>query len=157
MFDTCSFVTCDCEQMQLMRQGERVQLRFESGEQFSAPLLGWLAREGIGYATMTGLGAARGATVSYYVADTKEYEQHVFDEQMEVVSLIGNVALREGQPFIHAHVALGRRDLSLIGGHLNDLSIYPTLEVWLRPEAEPVRRAFDESCRLWVMQLPDNA
>jgi uncharacterized protein len=143
--------------MQLMRHGERVQLRFESGEQFSAPLLAWLAREGIGYATLTGLGAVRGATISYYVAATKQYETYEIAEQMEVVSLIGNVALREGKPFIHAHVALGKRDLSMIGGHLNDLAIYPTLEVWLRPEPEPVQRAFDESCGLWVMQLPNQA
>ena len=143
--------------MQYVRQGERVQIRFESGEQFAAPLLAWLGSEGIGYATLTGLGAVRGATLSYYVADTKQYETHDIDEQMEVVSLIGNVAVREGHPFIHAHVALGKRDLTLIGGHLNDLAIYPTLEVWLRPERERVHRAFDEACGLWVMQLPNRA
>lgn len=143
--------------MQYVRFGGRVQLRFESGEQFAAPLLAWLGSEGIGYATLTGLGAVRGATISYYVADTKEYETYEIVEQMEVVSLIGNVALREDKPFIHAHVALGKRDLSVIGGHLNDLAIYPTLEVWLRPEREPVHRAFDESCGLWVMQLPNRA
>ncbi len=82
---------------------------------------------------MTGLGAVSAATVSYLNMDTKSYEQHQLDEQMEVVSLVGNVTLREGRPFIHAHVGLGRRDLSMVGGHLNDLVIYPTFEVSLRP------------------------
>jgi len=143
--------------VQYLRQGERVQLRFLSGAPFVAPLLEWLGREGIGYATLTGLGAVSSATVSYWNAETKQYEQHQLEEQMEVVSLLGNVTMREGVPFIHAHVGLGRRDLSVIGGHVNELSVHPTLEVWLRPEAEAVHRALDESCGLYVMQLPNQA
>lgn len=143
--------------MQFLRQGERVQLRFLSGESFPAPLLNWLGHEGIGYATMTGLGAVKGATVSYWNSTTQQYEQHELDDQMEVVSLVGNVTLREGKPFVHAHVSLGRRDLSVVGGHLNELLVHPILEVWLRPEQTPVERALDESCGLFVMQLPNEA
>ncbi len=143
--------------MQYLRQGERVQLRFMDGEPFVATLLKWLAAEHIGYATMTGLGAVNGAAISYLNMDTKQYEAHQLKEQMEVVSLVGNVTLREGQPFVHAHVGLGRRDLSLIGGHLNELSVHPTLEVWLMPETTAVHRAFDESCGMFVMQLPNEA
>jgi uncharacterized protein len=143
--------------MQYVKLGERVQLRFERGEEFSAPLLAWLANEGIGYATLTGLGAVSGATISFLDADAKRYEPHELAEQMEVVSLIGNVTLRDGQPFVHAHVSLGRRDLSTVGGHLNDLSVNPTLEVWLMPEAGAVQRTFDEACGLYVMQLPYRA
>jgi uncharacterized protein len=141
--------------MQFLRQGDRVQLRFLSGEQFVAPLLEWLSREGIGYAALSGLGAVSGATVSYWNAQTKQYEQHQLTQQMEVVSLLGNVTIRDGKPFIHAHVGLGRSDLSVVGGHVNELFVHPTLEVWLRPEAEVVQRALDESCGLYVMQLPD--
>jgi uncharacterized protein len=143
--------------VQYIRQGERVQFRFESGEPFVEPVLAWLTREGIGYAAMTGLGAVSGATISYWNASTRQYEQHALTEQMEVVSLIGNVTLREGKPFVHAHVALGKRDLSVIGGHMNELLVHPTLEVWLRPEATPVTRVLDEACGLFVMQLPEHA
>lgn len=141
--------------MQYVRQGERIQLRFLSGETFPGPLLDFLSDERIGYAALTGLGAVRAATVSYWNAETQEYEQHQLDEQMEVVSLIGNVTLRDEAPFIHAHASLGRRDLSLIGGHVNALVVHPTLEVWLRPDGTAVRRELDESCGLYVMQLPD--
>src|SRR3954470_24740674 len=98
--------------MQFIRQGERVQLRFMSGETFPGPLLDWLARERIGYAALTGLGAVSGVTISYWNGETKKYETHELTEQMEVTSLIGNVALRDEEPFIHAHVNLGRHDLS---------------------------------------------
>jgi hypothetical protein len=106
---------------------------------------------------LTGLGAVRGATVSYWNAETQQYEQHQLTEQMEVVSLVGNVTIREAKPFIHAHVSLGRRDLSVVGGHVNELFVHPTLEVWLRPEAQAVHRALDEACGLYVMQLPEQA
>jgi uncharacterized protein len=143
--------------VQYLRQGDRVQLRYLNGEQFAAQLLEWLDGQGIGFAALTGLGAVSAATVSYWNAQTKQYEQHQLDEQMEVVSLVGNVTIRDGKPFIHAHVSLGRRDLSVVGGHVNELSVRPTLEVWLRPETEAVHRALDESCGLYVMQLPNEA
>jgi predicted DNA-binding protein with PD1-like motif len=143
--------------MQFVRQGERVQLRFLSGEPFVETVLPWLASEGVGFAALSGLGAVRGATVSYWNAQMQQYETHELTDQMEVVSLIGNVTLRDAKPFIHAHVSLGRNDLSLVGGHMNELRVHPTLEVWLRPEPDPVIRALDESCGLYVMQLPNHA
>src|SRR3954468_8200069 len=143
--------------MQFQREGDRTQLRFLSGEHVLAPLLDWLGRENIGYASLTGLGAVSGSPVSYGNADTQQYETHELTEQMEVVSLVGNVALRDGQPFVHAHVGLGRSDLSLIGGHVNDLIVHPTLEVSSVPGPEPVHRTLDESCGLYVMQLDEKA
>jgi predicted DNA-binding protein with PD1-like motif len=143
--------------VQYVRQGDRLQFRFLSGEVFPGPLLDFLGRERIGYAALTGLGAVRGVTVSYWNAESQQYQQHEIEEQMEVVSLVGNVTLRDDAPFIHAHVSLGRRDLSVIGGHVNQLVVHPTLEVWLRPEATPVRRELDDSCGLYVMQLPEQA
>ncbi len=141
--------------MRFQRFGERVQVRFESGERVAASLVGWLRAERIGYATMTGLGAVSGATVSYWNAETREYEQHQLAEQMEVVSLVGNVSMKEGEPFTHIHVTLGRRDLSIIGGHLNDAVVHPNLEIWIRPEAHSVERTLDESCGLYLMQLSE--
>ena len=139
--------------MKYERHGERVQFRFMSGERLVAPLTAWLTDSHMGYATMTGLGAVSGATVSYWNAETRQYEQHELAEQMEVVSLIGNVTLKDDQPFLHIHVTLGRRDLSIIGGHLNDLSVHPNLEIWMRPEAIKVRRTLDEASGLYVMDL----
>ena len=141
--------------MQAQRKGERVQVRFQSGEEVTPPLLEFLGREGIGYATITGLGAVRHARVSYWNADTQQYEGHDVPEQLEVVSLIGNVTLKDDAPFLHIHVTLGRRDLSIVGGHLNELVVHPNLEIWLRPESEPVHRVLDEACGLYVMRLPD--
>ena len=141
--------------MQFQRFGERVQLRLESGEHVAQTLVAWLSAEKIGYATMTGLGAVRSATFSYWNAESQQYETHELQEQLEVVSLIGNVTIRDGAPFAHIHLSLGRRDLSVVGGHFNDAVVHPTLEIWLQPENDTIHRALDESCGLYVMQLSE--
>lgn len=141
--------------MQYQRVGDRYIVRFESGERVLEPLLAWLEAHKIGYAAMSGLGALRHATVSYWNSGSQLYEAHEIDEQVEVVSLVGNATLKEGAPLVHAHVALGRADLSLIGGHFNEGVVHPNLEIWLRPEAEAVHRTLDASCGLFLMHLPE--
>jgi uncharacterized protein len=141
--------------VQFKRSGKRYQLRFESGDKIIETLFEFLTAREIGHAAMSGIGALRHATVSYWNAQTGEYEYHDLDEQMELVSFIGNVSLKEGLPFVHAHVALGRSDLSVVGGHFNEGIVNPNVEIWLQPERKAVVRALDESCGLYLMQLPE--
>ena len=136
---------------------DRYQVRFEGGESVVEPLLGWIASEQIRFATMFGIGAVRSARISYWNAQTREYEPHELDEQLEIVSFIGNVTIKEGAPFLHIHVTLGRSDLSIVGGHLNDLVVHPNLEVTVLPEPTEVRRVIDDASGLWVMDLPEHA
>jgi len=137
------------------RQADRYVVRLESGDAIVASLTRLLEAEGVGYAALSGLGAVRYVRLAYLDVQRKEYEAHEIDEQVELVSLIGNAALRDGKPFLHLHASLGRRDLSLFGGHLQEAIAHPTVEVWLQPGHEPVVRAFDENIGMAVMQLPD--
>jgi predicted DNA-binding protein with PD1-like motif len=141
--------------MIFQRFGNRFCVRLESGDEVVESLTALLKAEDIGFAVVSGLGAVRYVRVAYLNVDRREYEAHEVEEQLEVVSLIGNAALRDGQPFLHLHAALGRRDLSVFGGHLQAAIAHPTVEVWLQPEQEPVERMFDESIGMAVMQLPE--
>ena len=76
---------------------------------------------------------------------------------MEVISLIGNVSMRESEPFAHVHLGLGRNDLTLIGGHFNAAIAHPMLEIWLTPIDATVTRVLDESCGLFLMDLSERA
>jgi len=131
-----------------------VAVRLESGERVAETLLGLLRAEGIGYAAVSGLGAVSQARLSYWNSQSRQYEAHELEEQLEVVSLTGNVTLREGEPFLHLHIALGRQDLTVLGGHFNDAVAHPTLEIWLQPGNEPVRRVPDATSGLTLMELP---
>jgi uncharacterized protein len=140
--------------MQFRRFGDRLVVRLESGERVAETLLRLLRAEEIGYAVISGLGAVRQVLLSYWNAETRQYESHELEEQLEVVSLTGNVTLRDTDPFLHLHVALARQDLSVLGGHFNDAVAHPTLEIWLQPESEPVHRVPDEASGLALMELP---
>ncbi len=83
-------------------------------------------------AQFTAIGAFRSVTLGYFDWEKKEYVKRDWDEQVEVASLIGDVALGpDGAPAIHAHCVLGRRDYSAIAGHLIAASVRPTLELVL--------------------------
>jgi predicted DNA-binding protein with PD1-like motif len=141
--------------MQYQRFGERIAVRFESGEKVVENLTRLFAEQHIGYAALSGLGALSHASVSYWNPDSQEYEPHDINEQVELVSFIGNVSLKEGAPQLHAHVALAHRDLSLVGGHFNEGSVHPNCEIWIRPEKESVERKLDDQCGLYLMDLPE--
>jgi uncharacterized protein len=132
-----------------------IQLRLEPGDELTGSLLALLAAERIGYASITGLGALRSVTLAFWDRESREYETHDLDEQVELVSLIGNAALRDGQPALHLHAAIGRRDLSLVGGHVMAAVANPNVEVWLHPQKASVSREIDPTCGLPLMQLPE--
>ena len=140
--------------MQYQRFGERTQIRFESGDEFMSSLTAFTEHDSIAFAVFSGLGAVRRARIGYFNNETRQYDIHEFDEQFELTSLIGNVALRDGKPFVHAHAGLARQDLSMIGGHVMELVVRPTIELWLRREATAVRRVPDEESGLALLDLP---
>jgi hypothetical protein len=142
--------------MRFQRFGDRILVRLASGDRVTESLTALLRAERIGFAWVNGLGALRWVRLSYWNAGTLEYEAHEHEEQVEVVSLVGNAALRDGEPALHLHISLGRADLSTYGGHFNEGIVHPNLEVWLRPEAGEVRRALEpEFGAAPMMQLPD--
>ena len=107
-----------------------------------------LQRLGIDSAQIIAIGGFENATIAYWNRETKQYEDHVIAEQLEVVSLIGNIARIGSEHKVHAHATLGRQDLSTIGGHLKRGVVYPTLEMMLIPLSPPLIRKRDEETGL---------
>lgn len=52
-------------------------------------------------------------------------ERIAVQEQVLVLALLGDIALQDGKPKLHAHVVLGRRDASALGGHLRSARVRP--------------------------------
>lgn len=82
-------------------------------------------------ASVTAIGAFCRAVLGYFQWETKQYKQIPVEEQVEVLSLIGDIAVAEGGPTLHLHAVLGKADGSVIGGHLLEAHVRPTLEVIL--------------------------
>jgi predicted DNA-binding protein with PD1-like motif len=77
------------------------------------------------------------------------------EEQVEVLSLVGDIALEGGQPRVHAHVVVGKRDGTAHGGHLLDARVRPTLEVILVQPPAHLRRRYDPDSRLALIDLDE--
>jgi uncharacterized protein len=117
-------------------------LIFETGDEVMAELKAFAEHENIHAARFTGIGAFRSATLAYFDWETKKYVELPITEQVEVLVLAGDIALKDGKPAPHVHVVLGRRDGSTRGGHLCEAIVRPTLELML-DEAGALERRFD--------------
>ncbi len=64
------------------------------------------------------IGAVQQARLNYYDQGKKQYQELRVKRPLEIVSLIGNVSLKEGQPMVHAHICLADDEGNAFGGHL---------------------------------------
>ena len=108
---------------------------------------------GIAAARFTAIGALSAATLGYFDWDTKNYTEIPVGEQVEVLSLIGDVALKDGVPTVHAHMVVGRADGSTRGGHLIEAHVRPTLELILVESPRHLRKRVDPESGLALIDL----
>jgi hypothetical protein len=135
-------------------EGERTfALIFSTGDEAMAELLDFVRRERIDAAHFTAIGAFREATVGYFDWESKDYRNLPVGEQVEVLSMIGDVAEKDGQPAVHAHVVLGRFDGTTRGGHLIKGHVRPTLELILVESPVHLRKAHDPESGLALIRL----
>jgi uncharacterized protein len=127
------------------QQGNRTfAIVFDKGDEAKAGLTAFARDNQVSAAQITGVGAFSRAVLGYFDRDNKEYKHLPVDEQVEVLSLIGDVALKpDGSPEVHAHVVVGRSDGSTRGGHLLEAHVWPTLEVILTDAPRHLRKTHD--------------
>jgi predicted DNA-binding protein with PD1-like motif len=118
-------------------------LVFELGDEVMAELEGFARAEGLDGAHFTAIGAFSDATLGYFDWERKEYLENPVAEQVEVLTLAGDVAENDGEPAVHAHVVLGRSDGSAVGGHLLRARVRPTLELILTETPAHLRKRHD--------------
>ncbi len=136
-------------------RGQRTfALVFDKDDEVMAELTSFSRENGLDAASLTAIGAFSNATLGYFDMDKKEYEKISVEEQVEVISLVGDVALKEdGEPQVHAHVVVGLSDGTTRGGHLLEAHVRPTLEVVLTESPAHLRRRTDEETGLALIDL----
>jgi len=118
-------------------------LMFRTGQEVMQGLLAFARKYGLKAGHLTGIGAISDAVVGYFDPQKKAYVRNHEKGQAELLSLTGNLALSDGEPFFHIHVALGLRDGSTRGGHLFEAVVRPTVEIVLTTCSRPARRKLD--------------
>ncbi|MHB1424545.1 MAG: PPC domain-containing DNA-binding protein [Gemmataceae bacterium] len=136
-------------------QGEKTfAVIFAAGEEAIVGLTAFAKEKGLAASHFTAIGGFQDTMLGYFNLIRKDYDKISVREQVEVLSLVGDIALSEkGEPMIHAHVVLGRSDGTTRGGHLLEGRVRPTLEVMLVESPRHLRRKHDPQSGLALIQL----
>lgn len=129
-------------------------LVLDTGDEVCQSILDFARVNEVTGAAITGIGAFRRVTLGFFDYERKDYRRIPVDEQVEVLSLAGDIAVdRDGGPKLHVHVVIGRHDGSAAGGHLLEGEVRPTLEVVVTDTPAALRRVPDADTGLALISL----
>lgn len=115
-----------------------------------------VARElDVATAAVTGIGALTNVTLAYYDLDRKEFLTQEFSDRYELISCVGNIAIKDGEKFVHAHVTISDRDFKVYGGHLIEATVSGAGEFVIYPFSHEIHRKHDDVTGLFLMDLED--
>ena len=126
-------------------------IKFKKGDDVLPKLRQFLEKNRINSGFFYGLGGFQKAEIAFYDMAKKKFIKKKFSGPFEVLSLIGNVSQLDNDISIHAHVALGKKDFSVIGGHLINATVKATLELKLT-QTEILERKFDNETGINLLQ-----
>ncbi len=138
----------------LYRKNDRTVIRFDIGEKFPDTLADWCENEKIeSAAIVAGIGMLENIEIGRY--DGKEYLTEKVQPSSEILSLQGNVSMKEGKPFVHLHVSFADEDMSARGGHLFNGTVSMTIElVMLEFSSKFVR--VPSGGTFWRLDVPED-
>jgi uncharacterized protein len=128
-------------------------LVFRTGDEAMAELAGFAKEQRLAASHFSGIGAFRDLVLGYFEWERRAYRRISLSEQVEVLSLVGDIAVRNGEPTVHAHVVVGKADGSAHGGHLLEGRVRPTLEVVLVESPAHLRRTQNAESGLALIDL----
>jgi predicted DNA-binding protein with PD1-like motif len=136
--------------------GETHVLVFDKGDEVMQGLRDFASENQLTAGHFTAIGALSDVTLGFLDPATKEYEPIRIDEQVEALSLVGDISLEDGAPRVHAHAVVGKRDGRAYGGHLLEAHVWPTLEVVLTESPAHLRRRIDRDTGLPLIALEES-
>jgi predicted DNA-binding protein with PD1-like motif len=126
----------------------------DTGDEVIGELGKFVREQEVEAASLTAIGAFSRAVIGYFEWETKEYKKIPVDQQVEVLSLLGDVAVGDQGPTLHLHTVLGKADGSVVGGHLIEAYVRPTLEVILIQPPSYLRKRKDSETGLALIDIP---
>jgi predicted DNA-binding protein with PD1-like motif len=139
-----------------MNVKERIIGRIEHGADLLEALGGLCRERDIRLGWFEGLGAVKKAALSFYDQQTHEYRVVEIDRPLEITGLAGNISVKEGAPFVHAHVTFADDAGRAFGGHLAAGTIVFACEIMIEVLDGPVlERLFDETTGLSLWSMPE--
>ena len=120
----------------------------EKNEKVIDTLTQFCKDQGTTNAKLSGIGAVKKTEIGAYDTIAKEYIRKPFPAVWELVNFEGNITLKEGSPFVHAHVVLSDHDMQTIGGHLFETTVAAVGEFFLQKFDGNAHRKINEDVGL---------
>lgn len=141
--------------MKIVKDSYNYLIVLKKGEKLMESILSLAKKENIKTGWISGIGACSNAEIGLYNPKTKDYEWKTYDQQLEILNLQGDISLDdEGEPMLHLHGTFSDENFNSIGGHIKELQILPTCEIFLHSWfSEPIARKFDDDTKLKLLDL----
>ena len=104
-------------------------------------------------ATFTAIGALKSAKLGFYDQHKHEYSEHILSASQEIASCIGNVSIKEGKPFVHAHAVLGDENGNVKAGHLLEGKVFAAEVHLVELLGEKIERKSDDETGLFLWEI----
>jgi predicted DNA-binding protein with PD1-like motif len=124
-----------------------------TGDEVMSSLKDFATREKITAAQISAIGALSDVTLAYFDWDKKTYQKIPVREQVEVASLLGDIAEADGKPALHLHIVIGKRDGTAMAGHLAEARVRPTLEVIVTESPAHLHKRHDPESGLALIRI----
>src|SRR5215510_2761177 len=118
------------------------------GDEVMSGLTDFARQNKVTSASFTAIGAFSHATVAWFDRAKKEYKLIPIEQQVALISMIGEIALVTDRPAVHTHVSLGSSDGTVRGGHLVEAHVFPTLELFMTVYPTALHKQLDEATAL---------
>lgn len=128
-------------------------LILEKGDEVMASLAEFAVRQRLSASQFTAIGAFSDAVLGFFDLKARDYRPIPVDEQVEVLSLLGDVALEDGKPKVHAHVVVSDSRGHCRGGHLLKAHVRPTLEIIITEAPTHLHRRHDPETGLALIKV----
>ncbi len=117
-------------------------LIFSPGDEVRSGLNEFAQKYGVKSAYFSGIGDVISAKAGFFDYERKMFKVISIDTS-EITSFIGNIAIFNGKAVAHTHVSVATKDGSVHGGHLIELYVGPTLEVFVIVEPTALYKKLD--------------
>ena len=133
-------------------EARKIMGRLKKGDDLLQALTTICQEMGITLGEVKAIGAVSQGRIGYYHQDTRQYEWLDLPRPMEILALEGNISLKDGKPFVHAHVILADGEGRAFGGHLAEGSIVFATEFVIQElkAEQSLDRQMDEETGLFL-------
>lgn len=126
----------------------------DTGDEILSSLERFAQTEGLAGSSFKAVGALCDVELGWFNWELKKYQTAVkLEEQVELLSLIGDIALKDKEPQIHAHLVIGRQDGTAHGGHLVSATVRPTCEIVITENPRHLQKQIDPESGLALIRF----